>query len=159
MTHNAMRAPERDDELACELVSQIFENILQLVAAILPFTAVASGADSLALKDKLFSDLTERATKLLLDAIKLQDMMQRVYVSRDYFVFFPMMNSPFSKDEMTVLDLGPDAMKELEGPVHHIGGRRTVLLPAGLGLKAQRIGAGGSRAEVVVKKADVIAVL
>jgi len=156
MTHNAMRAPERDDELASELVSQIFENILQLVAALLPETSVA---DSLALKDKLFSDLTERATKLLLDAIKLQDMIQRVYVSRDYFVFFPMMNSRFLKDEMAVLNLGPDAMKELEGPVHHIGGRQTVLLPAGLGLKAQRISAVGYFEEVVVKKASVIAVL
>jgi len=110
------------------------------------------------LGQRLFDGFEDRATKIVLDAIKLQDTMQQVYISHDYSFFFPPIKHQFSADNMEIFDLGADIMNKLATAVSNTtGSHGTVLLPAIPGLRASRGAPNFSGTEIVVKKASVIA--
>jgi len=119
------------------------------------------------IRRRLLGGFNERATTVVLDAIKLQNMIQGVYVSYDYVVFFPETNVPYSSDSMEVSDLGPDVTLALRAAIRQARKaalspgptNNTVLLPVTLALGAKRIEPNRSRSEIVVKKAAVVALL
>ena len=156
MTYDAMHAPGRDSEIARVVAGKILESLNNVLIALLPSSTDHNSAD-----DRCsLANLHNRATKVALDAIKLQDTMQRIYVSHDYSVFFTPVDISYSASKMETLDLGPDMMKKLRDAVQQADcPRGTVLLPVIPGLRARRVGSDLSCSDVVVKKVSVVALL
>jgi len=156
MTFSAMRTPSQDAEIARDVAKKVLESLENVLVAMLPPT---TDHNSVASRYSL-AELHDRATKVVLDAIQLQDTMQQVYVSHDYSVFFTPVDTSYSARKMTTLDLGPDMMKKLRDAVQQADcPRGTVLLPVIPGLRARRVGSDLSRSDVVVKKVSVVALL
>jgi len=156
MTYSALRAGSDDTELAQFIVEKILDSLGHVFTALSLPCVEGNGAAGLPSLD----DVRNRTTKVVLDAMKLQDMMQRVYVSHDYSVFFAAVNGSYLASEMEITDVGPDTMKELAEAVQQTNGSRgTVLLPVIPGLRARRIETNSSHKDTIVKKASVIAVL
>jgi len=151
-----MRKPENDNKLAEDVALKIFRKLEAILIALLPTSANHDGC----LGQRILGEFQATATKVVLDAIKLQDKIQRVYVSHDYFVYLPITDSHFSTADMESLDLGPDATAALTRAVRNVHGvRGTVLLPVTPGLRATRVGQNLPSSNVVVKKACVVALL
>ena len=154
ITHGAMRRPENDNHIAHHVALEISRKLEHILFALLP---AASSQDS-RLRHKLLSDFPAAATKLVLDAIKLQDEIQRVYISHDYFIYLPTTNDRFSATRMVPMDLGPSVPEALARAVRDTSGvRGTVVLPVLPGLRATRVGQNLPDLDVIVKKASVIA--
>lgn len=150
--YGAIRATNNEDnEFALQGASAIYNNITDVLVALLPPSVVPDAA----LGQRLFGGFKERATKVFLDAIKLQDMMQRTYVSHDYTLLFPPCGSPYIASDMEVSDLGLEATRALRAgdpqPLRDI-----VLLPVTPGLCTTRIQSNHSRLHTVVKPASVV---
>ena len=104
ITYGAMRKPENDNQIAQYLALEISRKLEHILFALLPATSSQDNR----LQRKLSSDFPAAATKLVLDAIKLQDKIQRVYISHDYSAYLPTTNDLFSVTRMVPMDLGPD---------------------------------------------------
>jgi len=156
IAYGAMHKPEYDDRLANAVALGILRKLEDILFALLPAAANHDGR----LGQRILAEFHTTATKVVLDAIKLQDKIQRVYVSHDYCVYLPTTNSHFSTADMESVDLGPDATGALTQAVRGVrGARGTVLLPVTPGLRATRVGQNLSSSDVVVKKACVVALL
>jgi len=156
ITHGAMRRAENDNQIAHHVALEISRKLEHNLFALLP--ATSSQDDRL--RYKLLSDFPAAVTKLVLDAIKLQDKIQRVYISHDYSVYLPAMNDRFSATRMVPMDLGPDVPEALSRAVHDAREvRGTVLLPVLPGLRATRVGHNLPDLDVMMKKASVIDLL
>jgi len=156
MTYSAMRAGSDNTKLAQFFVEKIMESLGHVFTALSLPSVDDNGAAGL----PSLTDVHNRTTKVVLDAMKLQDMMQRVYVSHDYSVFFALVNGPYLASEMEITDVGPDTTKELADAVQQTNGSRgTVLLSVIPGLRARRIGMNLSHKVTIVRKASVIALL
>ena len=108
--------------------------------------------DDNTLRQGPLSEVQERATKVVLDAIKLQDTIQGVFISCDYFLFFPEIYARCSPDKMELVDPKPDATQALP----QASTINIVLLHFTPGLGARRIEPNRSRSDVVVEKATVV---
>jgi len=151
-----MRAPDNDYTLAYEIAAEIHDNIYSVLTALLPPSA--SRDDTL--RQRVFDGFEERAAKVVLDAIKLQDTMQQACLSHNYSLFFPATKEHYSANEMDVFDIGPDVTKNLATAVlSTTGSRGTVILPVMPGLRAVRASSNISLADIVVKKASVVALI